>query len=65
MILELIRETKGGEELKGLQFPSEKRKIICSLKHFKAIGIDYRVVTDQVVRWWDSGNMLPRQSKLI
>ena len=52
MILELVRETKGREELEGLQFPSERRKIECARKHFKAVGIDYRVVTDQVVDWW-------------
>jgi type III restriction enzyme len=64
MILELVRETKGGEELEGLQFPSEKRKIQCALKHFKAVGIDYRVVTDQVIRWWDPGDQIPEQAKL-
>jgi len=52
MVLELVRETKGREELEGLQFPSERRKIECARKHFKAVGIDYRVVTDQVVDWW-------------
>jgi len=44
IILELVRETKGREELEGLQFPHEKRKIICAKKHFKSTGIDYRVV---------------------
>jgi len=65
MILELVRETKGGEELEGLQFPSEKRKIQCAMKHFKAIGIDYRVVTDQVVKWWEADDALPQQRTLI
>lgn len=55
LILELVRETKGKEELEGLQFPSEKRKIMCARKHFQAIGVDYRVVTDQVVEWYKPG----------
>jgi type III restriction enzyme len=54
IILELVRETKGGEELERLQFPHEKRKIICAKKHFKRIEIDYRVVSDAVVDWWKS-----------
>lgn len=52
MVIELVRETKGREELEGLQFPSERRRIECARKHFAALGIDYRVVTDQVVDWW-------------
>jgi type III restriction enzyme len=52
IVLELVRETKGSEEVKKLQFPHEKRKIDCARKHFRAVGIDYRVVTDKEVEWW-------------
>ena len=65
LILELVRETKGKEELEGLQFPSEKRKIQCARKHFQAVGIDYRVVTDQVVEWWRASESLPDQLGLL
>ncbi len=52
VILELVRETKGAEELGTLQFPHEKRKIDCARRHFAAVGVDFRVVTDQAVEWW-------------
>lgn len=63
IILELVGETKGREELAKLQFPSEKRKIICAKKHFKTIGIDYRVVPDSVVEWWKSEEEAPAQER--
>ena len=52
IILELVRETKGTTELDALQFPHEKRKITCAKKHFATIGVDFRVVSDQTVDWW-------------
>lgn len=52
LILELVRETKGTTELDTLQFPHEKRKIECARKHFAAVGIDFRVVSDATVQWW-------------
>jgi len=52
IILELVRETKGTTERDQLQFPHEGRKIICAEKLFTALGIDYRVVTDQTLDWW-------------
>lgn len=52
--IELVRETKGTTELDKLQFPHEKRKIICAIKLFKSLGIDYRVVTDETPDWWRS-----------
>jgi len=64
MILELVRETKGREELEGLQFPSERRKIECARKHFQAVGVDYRVITDQVVDWWRAGEDIHAQPRL-
>lgn len=50
--LELIRETKGSEDEKALQFPNEKRKIWCAKRHFKRLGIDYRQVTHLTEDWW-------------
>lgn len=52
VILELVRETKGREEIEKLQFSHEKRKIRCAQKLFEALGIDYRVVSDHTVEWW-------------
>ncbi len=63
IVLELVRETKGREELEGLRFPHEKRKILCAKKHFKQIGIDYRVVPDTVVEWWKSEEESPFQER--
>ncbi len=59
VLLELVRETKGGEELAGLQFPHEKRKIVCAQKYFRAVGIDYRVIADGTADWWRPGGELP------
>lgn len=56
ILLQLVRETKGGEELERLRFPHEKRKILCARKHFESIGIDYRVVTDETPAWWEHGD---------
>lgn len=54
VLLELVRETKGGENLDLLRFPHEARKIRCAQKVFTALGIDYRVVTDSTADWWES-----------
>lgn len=63
IILELVRETKGTDEIQKLQYPHEKRKIVCARKHFKTIGIDYRVVPDTVVEWWKSEEEAPSQER--
>ena len=65
MVLELVRETKGSEEIETLQFPNEKRKIYCAKKHFKALGIDYRPVSDQTVDWWKPEDTSNEQLNLI
>jgi type III restriction enzyme len=65
ILLELVRETKGKEELEGLQFPNEARKIHCAQKHFQAVGIDYRVVSDQSADWWLPAAETPDQAKLL
>jgi len=62
VLLELVRETKGREELDLLRFPSEARKIRCARKVFQALGVDYRVVRDDTADWWESQM---EQDKLI
>ncbi len=52
MVLELVRETKGSEDSAALRFPHEQRKIQCAARHFKAIGLDYRVISDATAEWW-------------
>lgn len=54
ILLELVRETKGGENLDLLRFPHEARKIRCAQKAFNALGVDYRVVTANTAAWWES-----------
>jgi len=51
--LQLVRETKGTEDIEQLQFSSEKFKILCAKRFFEALGISYRVVTDKTLRWWE------------
>jgi len=60
--IELVRETKGFEMLKVAigagydnlrQVTNEKRKIICAGRHFKQLGISYRDITPEMVRWWE------------
>jgi len=53
VILELVRETKGQTDPSKLQFAHESRKIQCAARLFKALGIDYRVVTDKTANWWN------------
>jgi type III restriction enzyme len=64
LVLQLVRETKGSEELGELQFPHERRKIEVARKHFGRVGIDYRVITDQTPQWWLSSDELPVQERL-
>jgi len=53
--LELVRETKGNINPNLLQFPNERRKIACAARHFKALGVSYRQITDEVDDWWEEG----------
>jgi len=48
----LVRETKGNEDPAKLRFSGEGRKIKCGKKHFKAIGVSYRSVTDITPAWY-------------
>jgi type III restriction enzyme len=50
--LELVRETKGREDLTQLRFDAEKRKIVCAQKYFRALGIDYKTVSERNPNWW-------------
>ena len=53
ILLQLVRETKGAEDPRQLQFAHEQRKIGAAKAHFRELGVDYRVVTDQTVDWWE------------
>jgi type III restriction enzyme len=64
LTLHLVRETKGRAELDQLQFPHEKRKIVGATKYFRAAALDYRVVTDETVRWWEPRPVEAVQEKL-
>ena len=50
--LQLVRETKGTTNLDNLRFAKEPLKIKCAEKHFKSIGIDYRVIDGTETNWW-------------
>jgi len=50
--LHLVRETKGNINDDKLQFPNERRKIICAQKHFRALSVSYRKITDREEDWW-------------
>ena len=50
--VQLVRETKGNEDPSKLRFSGEGRKIKCGKKHFKAIGVSYRPVTDTTIDWY-------------
>lgn len=50
--MELVRETKGNSNPNLLQFPNEKRKIDCAVKHFRLSEIDYKQIKGDEVKWW-------------
>jgi type III restriction enzyme len=52
VLLQLVRETKGHEELEKLRFSNEGRKVKAAQKHFDRINVDYRMVTDTTPLWW-------------
>jgi len=53
--INLVRETKGTMNANLLQFPNEKRKIDCAIKHFGKIGVKYRQIDDKVKTYWLDG----------
>ena len=57
LLLRLVRETKGTTDLSQLEFAHEQRKIPAARKHIRELGVDYRVVTDTTVDWWEPGPM--------
>lgn len=54
--LQLVRETKGTLDPNLLQYANEKRKLACAKKHFDALKIDYRPITDKEPNWWKGGS---------
>ena len=54
VVLKLVRETKGQEDTSRLRFSNEKRKIDAAKKHFREVGLDYRVVDDENPLWYES-----------
>jgi hypothetical protein len=52
--VQLVRETKGSDDLEKLRFQSEGRKLIAAKKYFAALGIDYRWVTGETPRYWEA-----------
>lgn len=53
VVLHLVRETKGGEDVERLRFSNEGRKVKAAERHFKMIGVDYRMVSDTTPNWWE------------
>ena len=54
----LIRETKGIDTFSHLQFRSEQRKIICGMKLFKSLGVNYRFQSADQREYWQPGQSL-------
>jgi hypothetical protein len=52
MCLELVRETKGNDDLERLRFTNEARKIRIAQKYFARLGIDYRALSPRVAEYW-------------
>ena len=52
VVVELIRETKGSQDLDRLQYPQERRKIKAAGRYLREVGVDYRHVTDQTPDWY-------------
>lgn len=64
LVLEFVRETKGTMDPQKLQWPHEKRKVMCAEKYFRTLGIDYRQITAEIGDWWRRAEDVPRQGKL-
>jgi hypothetical protein len=62
--LELVRETKGGDDLSKLRFLNEGRKLVLAERYFATLGIDYRFVSPQVDEYWQSRGSAAKQRKL-
>jgi type III restriction enzyme len=57
LVLKLVRETKGQEDTSRLRFSNEKRKTDAAKKHFREVGLDYRVVSDESPLWYEPEHM--------
>lgn len=62
--LELVRETKGGDDLNKLRFLNEGRKLVLAERYFATLGIDYRFVSPQVDKYWQSRGSAAKQKKM-
>ena len=51
--IEIVRETKGSDDITKLWHSNEGRKIACAQKHFKAIGLDYDFTSDKNLYWYN------------
>lgn len=54
LTLELVRETKGSDDLDKLRFQHEGQKLILAQRYFAQLGIDYRFFSPDVERYWES-----------
>ncbi|MFO0639434.1 MAG: DEAD/DEAH box helicase family protein [Polyangiaceae bacterium] len=61
--LELVRETKGGDDLAKLRFLNEGRKLVLAERYFATLGIDYRFVSPHVEKYWESRGAAAKQKK--
>lgn len=62
--LELVRETKGGDDLNKLRFLNEGRKLVLAERYFATLGIDYRFVSPQVDKYWLPRGAAPTQKRM-
>lgn len=58
--IELVRETKGNDDLAKLRFANEERKIKVARRYFAELGIDYRPLSPAVARYWESEHAVAR-----
>jgi type III restriction enzyme len=61
---ELVRETKGGDDLNKLRFLNEGRKLVLAERYFATLGIDYRFVSPDVDTYWKSRGAVAKQRNL-
>jgi type III restriction enzyme len=64
VLLELVRETKGGDDLSKLRFLNEGRKLVLAERYFATLGIDYRFVSPRVDKYWQSRGAAAKQKKM-
>jgi len=64
VLLELVRETKGGDDLNKLRFLNEGRKLVLAERYFATLGIDYRFVSPRVDTYWQSRGDVAKKDAL-